>query len=164
MDRPTAGDIIRLLDLQPLPGEGGWYRQTWISQGAERLPGRAHGSAIFFLLTPERMGFSAFHVLGTDEIYHFYTGDPAELHLLHLDGRHQKIILGARVDRGETPQAVAPAGAVQGSRIVSGGEYALLGTTMAPAFTPEDFRLSPRAELLARFPDHAGIITTLTRE
>lgn len=124
----------------------------------------SHGSAIFFLLTPEPLGFSAFHVLGTDEIYHFYAGDPAELHLLHPEGRHQQVILGPHVDKGETPQAVAPAGAAQGSRLVPGGEYALLGTTMAPAFSPEGFRLSTRKELLSRFPDHLRIITALTRE
>lgn len=155
MGRPSPSDIIRLLDLQPLPEEGGRYRVTWTS---------AHGSAIFFLLTAEGPGFSAFHVLSTDEIYHFYAGDPAELHLLHPDGSHQTVILGSHVEDGETPQAVAPGGAVQGSRVLPGGEYALLGTAMAPAFSPEDFRVCARAELLSRYPDQADIITALTRE
>jgi uncharacterized protein len=28
---PTADEIIRLLQLQPLPREGGWYRETYRS-------------------------------------------------------------------------------------------------------------------------------------
>lgn len=155
MGRPSAVDIVRLLDLQPLPEEGGCYRVTWTT---------SDGSAIFFLLTAEELGFSAFHILSTDEIYHFYAGDPAELHLLHPDGRHQTVILGPHLEKGETPQAVAPGGTVQGSRVISGGEYALLGTTMAPAFSPKDFHLSTRAELLSRYPDQADIITALTRK
>ncbi len=160
--RPSADDIIRMLDLQPLPEEGGRFRVTWTS--SQGMSGRACGSAIYFLLTPGPDGFSAFHVLGTDEIYHYYAGDPVELHVLDADGSHKKIILGAGLEKGETPQAVVPGGAVQGSRLVIGGEYALLGTTMAPAFTPQDFHLSSRAELLARFPDQAELITALTRE
>ena len=154
MKKPSASELIRLLDLAPLPEEGGWYRVTWKSSS---------GSAIFYLVTSDLHGFSAFHVLGTDEIYHFYAGDPVELHLLHPEGSHETRILGSRPERGETPQTVAPAGAVQGSRLASGGEYALLGTTMAPAFQQGDFHLSTRAELLARFPGCREIISALTR-
>ena len=140
-------ELIRLLDLAPLPEEGGWYRVTWKSSS---------GSAIFYLVTSDLHGFSAFHVLNTDEIYHFYAGDPVELHLLHPEGSHETRILGSHPERGETPQTVAPAGVVQGSRLASGGECALLGTTMAPAFQQDDFHLSTRAELLARFPSLPG--------
>jgi uncharacterized protein len=163
--RPSAHEVIRLLDLQPLPEEGGRFRVTWTSSAAAHgTPGRACGSAIYYLLTPGPDGFSAFHVLGTDEIYHFYLGDPVELHLLHPDGSHQGIILGSDLSGGEIPQAVVPGGSAQGSRLVSGGDYALLGTTMAPAYLPEDFHLSSRTELLARFPSQAELITALTRE
>lgn len=154
----SAQDIIRLLDLRPLPEEGGWFRVTWTAP-----EGRGSGSAIYYLVTSGALGFSAFHILTTDEIYHFYAGDPVELHLLHPDGRHEQRILGARLDRGHVPQTVAPAGSAQGSRLAPGGEYALLGTTMAPAFQPEDFRLCARAELLARFPGSEDIIKALTR-
>ncbi|HUI69373.1 MAG TPA: cupin domain-containing protein [Spirochaetia bacterium] len=165
MGRLSANDIIRLLDLVPLPGEGGFYRVTWSSSHTVReIRGRSCGSAIFYLLTNDPAGFSAFHVLDTDEIYHFYTGDPVELHVLHGDERHETILLGPGLERGETPQAVVPGGAVQGSRLKPGGEYALLGTTMAPSFAQEEFRLVSRAELTSRFPRERGIIELLTRE
>jgi uncharacterized protein len=165
MARPSAEQVIRMLELSPLPAEGGWYRLTWTSsQKAEGMNGRPCGSAIFYLVAQGPLGFSAFHVLGTDEVYHFYMGDPVELHLLYGDGRYETLTLGSRLDKGEIPQAMAPAGAAQGSRLVRGGEYALLGTTMAPAFAAEDFHLSTRAELLARSPGRAEIIKALTRE
>ena len=154
MGRPSAHEIIRQLDLKPLPEEGGFYHVTWAS---------SNGSAIYFLLTSDSLGFSAFHVLGTDEIYHFYLGDAAELHLLHPDRSHQRIVLGPDLEMGQRPQIVVPAGSAQASRVVSGGEYSLVGTTMAPPFSAQGFHLSSRAELLSRFPDQGKIITALTR-
>jgi hypothetical protein len=165
MDRPSAQQIIHMLDLQPLVQEGGYYRVTWTStlrqEGSQVRP---LGSAIYYLVTADPTGFSAFHELGTDEIYHFYFGDPLELHLLHPSGLHEQVLLGSRLERGERPQMIVAAGVSQGSRLVSGGSYALLGTTMAPAFSTQDFTLNSRAELLAKFPTCEQIITALTRE
>ena len=158
----TAEDIIRELGLERLSGEGGFFRRTWTSPLAEN--GRAFGSAIYYLLTLGNDGFSAFHRLGVDEVYHFYRGDPVELHLLRPDGSHELLILGAGLETGEVPQAVVPAGVIQGSRLVTGGRYSLLGTTMAPEFIPEELTLMSKAELLERFPGCAEIIQVLTRE
>ena len=33
----NADDVIRALDLSPLPWEGGWYRETWRSKA--NIPG-----------------------------------------------------------------------------------------------------------------------------
>ncbi|HET7874227.1 MAG TPA: cupin domain-containing protein, partial [Methylomirabilota bacterium] len=38
------------------------------------------------MLTPE--GFSAMHRLASDEIFHFYLGDPVEMLQLWSDGSH----------------------------------------------------------------------------
>jgi uncharacterized protein len=160
--RFSAEDIIRELGLESLPGEGGFFRRTWTSPLTTGR--RAFGSAIYFLLTPGHEGFSAFHRLEVDEIYHFYLGDPVELHLLLPDGSHELLVLGSSLETGETPQAIVPAGVIQGSRLVSGGRYGLLGTTMAPEFVPEDFALIPRAELARRFPGCGDVIEALTRE
>ena len=51
----------------------------------ERYAGeRSFGTAIYFLLTPDT--FSAMHRLASDEVYHFYLGDPVELLCLREDG------------------------------------------------------------------------------
>jgi len=153
----TYQEVIRQLDLQPLPGEGGYYRQTWHSEA---------GTAIFFLLTPDEDGFSALHQLSEVEIYHFYTGDPVQLVIFPPAGSTgvvEEVILGNRLDKDETPQYTVPAGTIQGSRLIPGGRWALLGTTMAPPYSQDIFHLSDRKELLNNYPDHEKLIMQLSR-
>lgn len=164
--------IIRQLGLEPLPGEGGMFRQSYIADegiphGA--LPGRYPAdkpmcTAIYYLLTDAADSFSALHLLPTDEIFHFYAGDPVEMLLLHPDGRGQRVRLGSDFMNGEHVQFVVRRDVWQGSRVAPGGKWALLGTTMAPGFTPSDYTGGARAELVARYPDFATWIRRLTRE
>src|SRR5690349_11425724 len=124
----TAERLIELLDLQPLTGEGGYFRQTWVAADtipATGLParyGRAKpaGTAIYYLVTDADDGFSALHRLPTDEVFHFYLGDPVEQLLLHPDGRSERVILGSALVAGQRVQHVAPAGSWQGTRLVPG--------------------------------------------
>ena len=83
----TADEIKSLLNLEPHPVEGGWFRRTYTSAGSvELLRGRrAQGTAIYYLL--EGGTFSEMHVLESDEIFHFYLGDPVEMLQLLPDGR-----------------------------------------------------------------------------
>jgi predicted cupin superfamily sugar epimerase len=172
VSRITAEDIIELLELEPLVGEGGMFRQSYRSRDIlmpKNLPERYQipkpaGTAIYYLLTDEEDSFSALHRLPTDEIYHFYLGDPVVLTMFLPDGSSRKAILGQDLLAGEQVQFVVPAGVWQGSRLAPGGEYALLGTTMAPGFTDEDFVAAGRAELLAVYPDEEALIRDLTRE
>ena len=83
----TAEEIKALLKLEPHPVEGGWYRRTYTSSGTVELPRgvRAQGTAIYYLI--EAGTFSEMHTLASDEIFHFYLGDPVEMLLLYPDGR-----------------------------------------------------------------------------
>ena len=74
--------IIEILDLTPLSQEGGLFRSSYRSPG--KVNGRDMGSAIYFMLTGQ--GYSHLHRLCTDEVYHFYAGDPVELLELLPDG------------------------------------------------------------------------------
>jgi len=130
--------------------------------GAAGLSSR-RGTAIYYLITDGPEGFSAFHSLGYDELYHFYAGDPVELYLLEPGRPAAPSLLGIDLAAGQRPQALVPAGRVQGARLASGGRWTLLGTTMAPGFDPSDFRLSRRDELLAAYPESALLIEALTR-
>ncbi|MEJ2756848.1 MAG: cupin domain-containing protein [Anaerolineales bacterium] len=167
----TPQQIIDHLKLEPLAQEGGYFRRTYSS--ADVLPvvalperygvDKLAGSAIYFLLTDAKDGFSALHRLPTDEIYHFYLGDPVELVTISPEGDLQVTVLGQDILNGQQVQAVAPAGWWQGSRLTAGGEYALLGTTMAPAFTEGDYEHGIPAELLVQFPQHTTLIRRFTR-
>ena len=73
-------------------------------------------------------------------------------------------MLGPDLEAGQCVQLVVPHGVWQGSRLRPAlpGHFALLGTTMAPAYDPADFELGERADLLARYRGHAELIRALT--
>ena len=82
---------------------------------------------------------------------------------LHPDGEGRIVTLGLDFARNQSPQIVVPAGVWQGSRLVEGGRYALLGTTMAPGFDFSDYEAGDRAELVRRYPAFQELIEQLTR-
>jgi len=161
--------LKQLLNLKPLPEEGGLYAETYRSNDKlarsvlpPRYSGdRSFGTAIYFLLTPDT--FSAMHRLASDEVYHFYLGDPVELLCLREDGSGEILTIGTDFERGMRPQVAVPHGVWQGSRLRPGGKFALLGTTMAPGFEFADFELGHRAALTERYPKFSEMIRHLTR-
>jgi uncharacterized protein len=165
--RPTVSELMRILDLKPLPKEGGFFAETYRSsenidaRGLKRghTGSRSLCTAIFYLLTPT--SFSSLHKLPGDEMFHFYAGDPVELLELLLDGTARMVMLGPDLRNGMQFQHVVPGGVWQGSRLVKGGEYALLGTTMAPGFDYADFVKGNRQELVERYPARARVISEL---
>ena len=159
----TAEEIKALLELEPHPVEGGWFRRTYTSAGSMELPRgvRAQGTAIYYLL--EAGTFSEMHVLASDEIFHFYLGDPVEMFFLFLDGSSAVLTLGPDLAAGQQPQIVVPAGVWQGARLVEGGKVALLGCTVTPGFDFADYRGGSYAELAAKWPGEAERSRALTR-
>jgi predicted cupin superfamily sugar epimerase len=159
--------IIQRLGLKPHP-EGGYYTETYRapeSIPAPALPSRYSGeralsTAIYYLLTPGT--FSSLHRLQSDEIFHFYLGDPVDMLRLKPDGSSVTLTLGADLANGELPQVVVPAGDWQGARLKPGGRFALLGCTVAPGFDFTDFETGKRDALLSLYPSHTALITTLT--
>ena len=166
----TAEEIIEHLALEPLPIEGGLYRQSYVASeeiAAGALParyGRAKSlcTAIYYLLTDRPESFSALHRLPTDEVYHFYLGDPVEMLLLLPERRSKWIVLGQDLLAGQHVQVVVPAGVWQGSRLAEGGHFALMGTTMAPGFDQQDYKGGEREQLCAQYPERADRIRRLT--
>lgn len=124
----TKQEIIQKLDLKPLTFEGGFFKETYRSE---------FSSAIFYLIAPE--SFSKKHRLTKDEIFHFYLGDPVEMTLESPGMKVQKIRLGHDILNGEQVQVLVPKGCWQESKLVPGGSWALLGTTVSPPFSTQDF-------------------------
>jgi uncharacterized protein len=157
----TPEDLVAHYGLEPIPREGGRFRQTWA--GPPRLDGRPQGTAIVALLTDEPGDYSALHRLPADEIWHFYMGDPLELLLLSPDGTSRTEVLGPDVLHGQHPQFTVPARTWMGGRVLAGGAWTFFGCTMTPGFTYEDYEQGNAAELTARYPDEATRITGLCR-
>jgi predicted cupin superfamily sugar epimerase len=159
----TTEEIKALLRLEPHPVEGGFYRRTYTSAGSVDLPRgvRAQGTAIYYLLEPGT--YSEMHLLDSDEIFHFYLGDPVEMLQLYPDGRSSVFILGADLQAGQHVQLVVPAGVWQGTRLVGDGKVALLGCSVTPGFDFADYRNASFAELASLWPAEAERIRKLTR-
>jgi predicted cupin superfamily sugar epimerase len=165
-----AAAIINALGLAPHPREGGWFRETYRATEMLSVPAlggryaapRAVSTAIYYLLTP--VTFSALHRLASDEVFHFYAGDPVEQLRLHPDGRGEVVTIGNNLAAGQRPQLLVPRGVWQGARLAPGGRYALLGCTVAPGFDYADYESGKRATLAAAYPQFAERIATLTTE
>lgn len=165
-----AEQIKSMLHLEPHPSEGGYFRETYRSKDnvpADTLPQRYQGTrsfstAIYYLLTPET--FSAMHRLKSDEIFHFYMGDPVEMLQLQPDGSGITVTIGTDIQAGMQPQMLVPMGTWQGSRLKPGGNFALLGTTISPGFDFNDYEDGQRESLIASYPRFRALIISLTRE
>lgn len=126
-----ARQLIESLGLAPHP-EGGWYRQVYKSD--ERVTRRRDGAdrsaltTIYFLLVEGTS--SAWHRVESDEVWHFYEGDPLE-----LSTRASSTILDA-----SNRVHVIPAREWQSARPL--GAYTLVGCTVGPGFEFDDFELA----------------------
>ena len=164
----AAAEIIAALGLVPHPKEGGYFRETYRAgealplggPGARYAGARAVSTAIYYLLTPTT--FSALHRLASDEVFHFYAGDPVEQLRLHPGGRGEVVTIGNNFAAGMRPQTVVPRGVWQGARLAPGGRYTLLGCTVAPGFDYADYESGSGPVLAAAYPNFAGRIATLT--
>lgn len=160
--------IISRLKLQRHP-EGGYFRETYRSNGEikkEHLDlqyngNRNYSTCIYFLLTSD--GFSAFHKIHQDEIWHFYNGSPIRLHMITTSGEYSETIIGCDLALGQTPQFIVPGESWFAAEVVNNNDYSLVGCTVAPGFDFSDFELAARDELVKVYPQHKYIINKLTR-
>jgi predicted cupin superfamily sugar epimerase len=144
-----ARDLVEKLALQSHP-EGGWYREIYRARGRVQVErgSRSALTTIYYLL--EQQQLSRWHVVESDEVWHFHAGAPLEL--LEYDpatGQLVQHVLGD-VRQGNEAVAVIPPGAWQAARSrgdwsrssgdVPSGDYSLVGCTVGPGFEFEDFR------------------------
>jgi len=171
----NADDVIRALDLSPLPWEGGWYRETWRSKA--NIPGpelgdqydgeRSAGTAIYYVLTTDTL--SRMHRLPSDEAFHFYLGDPVEMLLLHPDSTNSEIItFGQDIFGGDHVQYTILGNTWMGGRLKRDAavpdavEFALMGTTVSPGFDFADLEMGTFDDLAVQHPDRKDLIKALS--
>jgi predicted cupin superfamily sugar epimerase len=133
-----AAELIHRLDLQAHP-EGGHYREVFRSERSVRRDGaeRAAFTTIYYLL--QAGDHSRWHVVNSDEAWHFYQGEGLELlHYQPETGQLERLLLGP-VSEDAAPVHVIPAGAWQAARPL--GAYTLAGCSVGPGFEFDDFRL-----------------------
>ncbi len=155
--------VRQLIDhygLQPLPVEGTLYTNTYRS-GSDLGAGQPVATAMVGLLSTAPRSVSMFHRLRSDEIWHFYEGDPIMLILLHAGGGCERVVLGADEKEHHRRQFVVPAGTWQAATVAGGGTYSLFACTMAPGFMGSHFEAAHSEDLLTQYPDCATEIASL---
>src|ERR1700743_3507856 len=146
--RPDAAYWLYKLPLTRHWGEGAPVRHGFRSPVViprKSLPlffqgDRNASTHIYFLLAAGQ--FSAFHRIAGDEIWHFYFGDTLLVYEIGHNGRLTEHRLGNDPEKGESFQTVIKAGSWFASAPADGGEYALVGCTVAPGFDFADFELA----------------------
>ncbi|MBE7170382.1 MAG: cupin domain-containing protein [Williamsia sp.] len=144
--------------------EGGAFSEYYRSSLLLDIPDgtRRHSSTgIYFLL--QKGQFSAFHRIASDELWHFYYGDPLEVFELDQDGSLRIHRLGNQPQLDQQFHCVIKAGNWFASAPAAGSEYSLCGCTVSPGFEYADFELAERSILLNEFPQHSQLIRSLTR-
>jgi uncharacterized protein len=135
--RKRAKELISELDLKPHP-EDGYFREIFRSkhkvQPLDERSARSALTTIYFLLTKGQYG--RWHWVASDEMWHFYEGDPLELYWIDQRDVVHREVLGTDISNVR-PMCVVPAGCWQAARPL--GEFSFLGTDVAPGFEFEDF-------------------------
>lgn len=131
---PQIQTLIDRLQLQPHP-EGGWYRELYRSPILLDTPrgSRSALTTIYYLLAAGQIG--RWHVVESDEIWHFYSGDPLDLFTYNPESRQLRCNqLSSSIGN---PVAIVPPGIWQAAKPT--GDYALVGCTVGPGFDFDDF-------------------------
>jgi predicted cupin superfamily sugar epimerase len=156
---------IQKLKLKKHP-EGGFYREIYRSGeiiSGEDLPARYRSShnfstSIYFLL--EGKQFSAFHILQSDEIWHFYDGSNVIIYIIDQKGR----LLKRKIGKGEdcNYQTVIEKESWFAAELEMEKSFALVGCTVSPGFEFDDFKKGKREVMIKQFPMHKKLIEKLT--
>jgi uncharacterized protein len=135
--------------LTPHP-EGGFFAETWrttMTIPAAALPDgyageRAVATGIYYLLLPGQE--SRWHRVRSDELWLWHRGGPLTLLLggaAELPGDQPgQVLVGPRVEVGERPQVLVPAGHWQSARPAA-AEPVLVSCVVAPGFQYADLDL-----------------------
>lgn len=150
--------------------EGGFYREIYRSSLTHRqahLPSSFRGdrvasTSIFYLL--EASDCSAFHRIASDELWHFYAGDPLEVYEIDAPGTLTVHILGNDPEQAQSFQAIVSAGNWFAAKPSVGSRYSLVGCTVSPGFDFADFEMAKPLDLSARYPQHKSLIESFTRK
>ena len=161
-----AKSYIKKLRLKKHP-EGGYYREVYRAGEIilpEHLPkryksNRNFSTSIYFLLEGEQ--FSAFHLLQSDELWHFYNGSNVVVYLINEQGN----LLIERLGKSEKAnfQIAIEKHNWFAAEVEDKNSFALFGCTVSPGFEFEDFELGNRKILIQKFPQHKMIIERLTK-
>lgn len=143
-------EIIKLLNLKPLPLEGGYYCETFRSGTRSEHMNRRTGTCIYYLL--ERGKKSYWHSVKSDEIWLYHCGSPGIQLLLFPDGAWTERVIGANFADNELPQSIIPAGTWQATVLKIPDSWGLFSAIVCPGFEFEDYIQGKGSALIKEWP------------
>ena len=161
-----AQKYIKQLQLKKHP-EGGYFKEVYRSGEIilpEHLPkrykqSRNFSTSIYFLL--EGKHFSSFHLLQSDELWHFYDGSSVILYIINQKGELTVKKLGR--DEDCELQLTIEKQSWFAAELENNKSFALFGCTVSPGFDFDDFEMGRRDELIKKFSQHSALIKRLTK-
>ena len=161
-----AQKYIKQLQLKKHP-EGGYFKEVYRSGEIilpEHLPkrykqSRNFSTSIYFLL--EGKQFSSFHLLQSDELWHFYDGSAVLLYIINQKGELTVKKLGR--DEDCELQLTIEKQSWFAAELENNKSFALFGCTVSPGFDFDDFEMGRRDELIKKFPQHSALMKRLTK-
>jgi len=157
---------IEKLGLKKHP-EGGYFKEVYRSGELilpENLPKRYKSSrnfstSIYFLL--EGKQYSSFHILKSDELWHFYDGSAVLLYIINKKGKLSVKKLGR--DEDCELQLTIEKQNWFAAELEDKKSFALFGCTVSPGFDFKDFELGKRDDLIKKYPQHSALIKRRTK-
>jgi len=157
----TAEEIRALLNLEA-HATCGFVRVTFISNQriapgglpAPFLDGRPAGSALYFMVTPTAP--VRLHRIRSDQLYHYYLGDPLEVLLLRSDGTTDRVVVGPNLRGGEHLQLFIPGDTFHTARVMGRRRWFLGASTEWPGVVPADVETGNVEEPAAKYPSIAA--------
>ncbi len=149
----TSNDIITLLNLEPHPTEGGYFRRTYESDlhcdtenGRRKLL-----TSIYFLLTKDSpVGCLCRNK--SDIIHYHQLGASIKYTIVSPDGVLSEKILGPNINKGEMLQLLVSGGWWKASQLCE-GEYALISEAVSPGFEYADNEIATAGLVQRKFPE-----------
>lgn len=135
---PRVLELMRALDLKPLPRESGYL--GLIGQSAQTFPDGNHALAIqsqvYYMLTRSKP-INYLHWLAPDDTHILIEGGPVDYFIFCPDRRPFKVTLGRDVTAGQRPVVAVPGGCWKALQLHSTASYALMANALSPEFTPD---------------------------
>jgi hypothetical protein len=136
-----AHDIIRILNLKPLPRESGYLGIIGVS--AQKVTVDGHKLAVqsqnYYMLTRDKP-INYLHWLADDDTHILVEGGPVDYFIFHPDGRAEQVTLGLDLVAGQRPVTAVPGNCWKALRLrpnspptASKSEPALTSSAAMPA-------------------------------
>ncbi len=161
MDKKT---IIKQLELQPHPFEGGYFRRTYEADIRVNRDGKSRHimTSIYYLLTNDSP-VGLLNKNTSDIIHYHHLGSAIEYQLISPEGKLETQVLGPGLAKGQQLQLLVKGGYWKAARLLT-GEYGLLSEAVAPGFEYEDNQLATTEDFGQQFPHLLEQMTGFIKE